>query len=566
MGIDITVKIGGQAGQGIQTVGQLLALACYETGLYVMGINDFESRVRGGHSFFQIRLSDREVRAPHHQVHLLVAMDQNTLQLHKKQVLSKGLIITNGEQTDSSESFLPIAFSELAQNAGSLITANTVAAGSTLALLGAPFEIFETVLKKQFADKNQNITQQNLAAAKMGYEAVRDVNFAYSFGWTVGSKKGMLIEGSQSLALGALAGDCRFASFYPMSPATSIMLHLASYQDQFPLVVEQAEDEISAINMIMGASFAGVRTVTATSGGGFCLMTEGLGYAGIAEIPVVIIDAQRPGPATGMATRTAQGDLLFMIRAAQDDFPRFVFAPGSPEEAYETTARALNLAEKYQVPAIILTDQFFNDSLYILEKRFFAPESIERFVTDQRSLNNHEEYKRYTLTNSGISPRIIPCKGKGLVMTTGNEHREDGHITEAAYDRNSMVNKRARKQIGMCSDIRPPHQYHTEARNLLVGWGSTQGIIQEAVDLLRGEGIDAGSLHFCDIWPFPAHEVSKLLNKAERLFVIEQNSTGQFAQLLRQETGLIPAGEILKYDGRPFYPIEILNKVKKFME
>jgi 2-oxoglutarate ferredoxin oxidoreductase subunit alpha len=314
--------------------------------------------------------------------------------------------------------------------------------------------------------------------------------------------------------------------------------------------------------MIIGASFAGARSITATSGGGFCLMTEGLGYAGIAEIPIVIINAQRPGPATGLPTRTAQGDLQFVIRAAQDDFPCFVFAPGSPEEAFATSARALNLAEKYQVPAIILTDQFLNDSFYILDNRFKAPENIDYFVEDS---GDDEKYRRYVLTPSGISPRALPCQGKSLVVCSGNEHSEDGHISESAENRNSMVKKRVRKQAGMLAEMRLPEKYHADANVLLVGWGSTAGIIKEAVDMMRDDNIDAGSLHFCDLWPFPAKAAEPVLRNADRFYVVECNSTGQFAQLLRQETGLQPAGNILKYDGRPFYPLEIYKSVKQML-
>ncbi len=566
MDMDITVKIGGEAGQGIQTVGQLLALTCRQAGLYLMGINDFESRIRGGHNFFQLRISDKPVNAPQHHVHLLVAMDQNTLDLHRDQVLSDGLTLINGEQAKGFGPVRPIPIFELAREAGGLIMANTVAAGAALSLLGAPFELFEKVIRRQFEGRGSTTTEQNLTAAKLGFKTVEGAEFVYALKWTGEEPKGMLVNGSQSIALGALAGDCRFAAFYPMSPATGIMEYLASYQDRFPLVVEQAEDEIAAVNMIIGASFAGVRSITATSGGGFCLMTEGVGLAGITETPIVIVNGQRPGPATGLPTRTAQGDLHFVIRAGQDDFPRFVFAPGSPEEAFETAARAMTLAEKYQTPAIILVDQFFNDSLYLVGGRFCVPEEIERFLVDEDSLDYAEEYKRYALTESGISPRVLPCMTKALVMASGNEHSEDGHLSEAISDRNNMVDKRAGKVTGMLSEMRAPKAYHGEAKTLLIGWGSTEGIIREAVDLLRNDGVDAGSLHFCDLWPFPSEAAYRALSKAERLITIEQNSTGQFAQLLRQETGLTSSGNILKYDGRPFYPIEVFTKIKGFSE
>ena len=566
MHIDVTVKIGGEAGQGIQTVGALLALSCREAGFYVMGINDFESRIRGGHSFFQLRISSKPVYAPHHMVNLLLAMDQKTLALHRDQVPPDGLIIIDGDQQTSGGSVHQVPIFDLAREAGGLIMANTVAVGAILSLLGAPLDLFERVIKRQFEGVGSETVKKNIIAGESGFKAVSGIECTFALDWNKKKRKGMLLTGSQSIALGALAGDCRFVSFYPMSPATGIMEHLASYQDRFPLVVEQAEDEIAAVNMIIGGAFAGVRSMTATSGGGFCLMTEGLGLAGITETPIVIINSQRPGPATGLPTRTAQGDLHFSIRAAQDDFPRFVFAPGSPEEAFETTARALDLAEKYQTPAVILVDQFLNDSLYLIDGQLSVPNKIERFVPDNESANSGNEYKRYALKASGISPRFFPGSTESLVMASGNEHSEDGHMSEAVDDRNAMVNKRARKAKGMLSEMRAPKIYHGNAGTLLVGWGSTEGILKEAADLLCANAIDAGYAHFCDIWPFPAQTAHDALHKAVHLFIVEQNSTGQFAQLLRQEIGLSASVKIIQYDVRPFYPFEVFNKVKELLE
>ena len=562
MGIDVTVKIGGEAGQGIQTVGQLLALTCQKAGLYIFAINDFESRIRGGHSFFQIRISDKQVRAPHHQVNMLICLDRKTLDLHRDEVVPDGLIMMAAKDSVDEKGILSIPIFDLASKAGSPITANTVAAGACLALLGAPFELFSDIIAKQFAGKSAEVTKQNLAAAQLGYEAVRGITFSSVFGWQGRESKGTLIEGSQSVALGALAGDLRVAAFYPMSPATSIMAHLANCADKFPLVVEQAEDEIAAANMIIGSSFAGVRSMTATSGGGFCLMTEALGLAGMSETPIVIVNAQRPGPATGLPTRTGQADLQFVMHAAQDEFPRFVFAPSSPEDAYDTTARALHLSEKYQVPALILVDQYLLDSLYITEQNFAVPDRVERFI---EAAGEDAAYKRYALTKNGVSPRRIPCNGKSLVVANGNEHNEEGHTTEAIAERNNMVNKRNAKIPHMMAEMRPPVALQGDAKILVVGWGSTAGVIQEAKDLLRKEGMDCGSVHFTDIWPFPVNDAQQALRNAQQFFIVENNSTGQFAQLLRQETGLVPTGKILKFDGRPFYPIEIVNKVKKLV-
>ena len=564
MSIDITIRIGGEAGQGIQTVGNLLALVCQEAGLYIMAINDFESRIRGGHSFFQIRICNKPVHAPHHKVHLLVALNQETYALHKKELDSDGLAVMDKKEEPVEENILTVPFGDLAKEAGGKLFLNTVAAGVCLALLGAPLELCKSVLAKQFGGKGPDVLEKNYRAAELGYRAAKDVSFKWAFEWKPDTSKGSLIDGSKAVALGALAGDCRLAAFYPMSPATGIMVHLSSFSDRFPLVVEQAEDEIAAVNMIIGAAFAGVRAMTSTSGGGFCLMTEGLGLAGITETPIVIVDAQRPGPATGLPTRTAQADLHFVIRASQDDFPRFVFAPGTPNEAFEITSRAFHLSEKYQVPSIILMDQYLADSLFTTEKRLTAPEYVERFIVQDDDIKDPTEYKRFAITANGVSPRALPCAGNALVVMSSDEHSEDGHISETIDDRISMVDKRNAKAPHMIKEMNPPKEYHGESGILLVGWGSTKGAIKEAVDLLRGEGIDVGCLNFVDLWPLPSEKVKTSLNKGTRFFVVEQNSTAQFGQLIREQTGLVHSGAILKYDGRPIYPNEIVEGFKQF--
>jgi 2-oxoglutarate/2-oxoacid ferredoxin oxidoreductase subunit alpha len=563
MSIDISVKIGGEAGQGIQTVGDILARACYKYGLYLMAINDFESRIRGGHSFFQIRISDKPVNAPDHRINLLLALDRKSFDLHEKELVKDGLCLMEKNDTPSKKNITAIPFLELAKESGGKITSNIVAAGACLALLGAPFEIIREIIGESFASKGLDIVEKNLNAAKAGYETAGKIPFKYAFKWKASGPKGILTDGSRAVSLGALAGDCRFAAFYPMSPATGIMSHLASVANDFPLVVEQAEDEIAAVNMAIGASFAGARAMTATSGGGFCLMTEGLGLSAISETPIVIVNAQRPGPATGMATRTAQADLLFVINASQDEFPRFVFAPGSPAEAFETTARAFHLSDKYQVPAIILVDQYLNDSLFVTEKVLKAPEKVKRFIVDDTDLKNPAEYKRYLLTGSGISPRAVPCNGRAMVMVSGNEHGEDGHSSESVKTRTGMVKKRNAKVVKMLSEMNPPETYFPGAKILLAGWGSTKGAIREAVDILRKEKISVGCVNFNDLWPFPAAVAKKIFMACKKFYMVEQNSTAQLGRLIKEQTALSYSGSVLKYDGRPFYPAEIADGIKR---
>ncbi len=564
MGIDLSIRIGGEAGQGIQTVGHLLAQVSHKAGLYVMVLNDYESRVRGGHSFIQIRISDRLVSAPDHRTHLLVALNRETYDIHREDLEPGALVLIEGEEDLTADNILRVPILELARKSGGKITANTIAAGAGLSLLGAPFALLKDVLAEQFSRKGKEVVEKNVLAAELGYEAVKDTSFKWSFPWKEDQPKGMLLDGSRAIALGALAGDCRVAAFYPMSPATGIMAQLSRLSDNFPLVVEQVEDEIAAVNMIVGASFAGARAMTSTSGGGFCLMTEGLGLAAITETPVVIVNAQRPGPATGLPTRTAQGDLQFAISASQDEFPRFVFAPGTVAEAFEITARAFHLSEKYQVPAIILVDHFFTSTSFIAERPLVAPPHIERFIVQDNDMADPRAYQRFSLTPSGVSPRALPCKGEALVLVSGNEHREDGHISEAISDRINMVNKRKSKLPAMMQEMNPPKAYHGEADLLLLGWGATSGAIREGVDILREEGLEVGSLNFTDMWPFPGDEARKALGK-KKFFVVEENSTGQFGLVLRQQTGLEHSGAILKYDGRSFFPYEIAEGLREYM-
>lgn len=575
MTIDVTITIGGEAGQGIQTVGDIISRVCHKAGLYLLAINDFESRIRGGHSFMQIRISDQPVRAPHHTIDLLIALNEETCDLHEKEMSETGLVLLDAEKDDSKKkssepdhdkNVLPIPFSQMAKDAGGKIMTNTVAAGACLALLGAPFSEFEQILKSRFAGK-ETVLENNITAGRSGFDAVENFDFDKAFDWpSGGTSKGRLLSGSQALALGALAADCRLAAFYPMSPATGIMIHLAEFMDQFPLLVEQAEDEISAVNMTIGASFAGVRGLTATSGGGFSLMAEGLGLAGITETPVVIINSQRPGPATGLPTRTGQGDLLFAVHASQDEFPRFVFAPGSVNQAYDTMIRAFHLSEKYQVPAIVLTDQYFNDALWQTNREMEVLKEIERFVTTDEDMASPSEYKRFAVTASGISPRALPCKGRSLVGVTANEHDEAGHMSETIADRNNMVEKRRNKTDGMTREMDGPERYHGESEALLVGWGSSDGAIRESVDRLRAENFDVGALHFSDLWPFPQKKAVDALSDCKYFITVEQNASSQLGLLIRQQTGHSFHKAILKYDGRPFTSDWIVKQATSVLE
>lgn len=564
MTVDLSIKIGGEAGQGIQSVGNLLAQVCRESGFYIMAINDFESRIRGGHSFFQLRISDRPIYAPGNRLDLIIGLNPETFDLHRHELNENGLAVIEGESNRRDKKRIEVPFGKLAKQFGQTIYANTIAAAACLSLLGASFNAVETILRRQFQEKPSSVIENNIKAAEYGYEAVAGVEYSLKPLASPSTPKGSIMDGAKAIALGAIASDCRVAAFYPMSPATNILSHMNALSKELPLVVEQAEDEIAAINMAIGASFAGVRAMTTTSGGGFCLMTEGLGLSAMSETPVVIIDAQRPGPSTGLPTRTAQGDLNFVIHASQDDFPRFVLAPGTPEEAYNLIQKSFFLSDKYQVPAVVLIDQYLADSLFTHEKPLSAPKSIEKWVVSDLDMESPEDYNRFARTESGISPRAIPCAGKALVVVSSDEHTADGHMTEQIRHRNAMVNKRKAKLPSMIAEMDPPTLMYPEATTLLVGWGSTAGAIREAVLMLRDIKKDVGCMIFTDIWPFPAEKIWPIFScKTSAIWMVEQNATAQLGQIILSQTGIAWTHELLKYDGRPFFPQEIVDAVAR---
>lgn len=562
--MDITILIGGAAGQGIQTIGALLAAACRKAGYFAMAVNDFESRVRGGHSFFQIRISSTPVYSPRDTVDLLIALDKNTWQVHQESLGEKGVVLADQDFSESGM-VVPVAFEELAKESGSKLFVNTVAAAAGLRVLGADPDTVQSIIKDHFSALEQEMLEKNLDAAQKGFEKVADVTFEHHPLADPSAPKGNLISCAKAIALGAVSADCRVGAFYPMSPATGIMLHLTELSNRLDLVVEQAEDEIAAANIVIGAAFAGARAMTATSGGGFCLMTEALGLAGMTETPMVIVNAMRPGPSTGLPTRTAQGDLRFVVHASHDDFPRFVFAPGTPEQAFEQTRKAFHLSEKYQVPAIILVDQYLMDALFLLEKPFSIDKHVERFIVTDDDMPDPEKYERFALTESGVSPRALPCKGDALVKVSSDEHRPDGHITEDIAVRNAMMEKRHAKLPAMIDELDGPEAVHPDAQTLLIGWGSSAGAIKEATERMRNKNLDIGCLLFSQIWPFPAAAVEKIVkNDSNRQYVcVEMNAGAQFAGILKEHTDIGFSGYVLKYDGRPFTADFIVDALKE---
>jgi 2-oxoglutarate ferredoxin oxidoreductase subunit alpha len=583
--MDYSIKIGGEAGQGIQTIGNTLARVFSRAGYHVFSHQDYESRIRGGHNFFQIRFSNSPVTASRNRIDILVAFDKESILRHEKELSEHGHIIYDSsslKQKHEKEYFLDIPFVNLAvEHGGNKIMANTVAIGAVLGMLGMKLDFLIGIIKDTFKKKGEGVINANINSANAGYNfAVKECKRCSFTAASLANSK-MLISGIEAIALGAIASGCKCYSAYPMTPSTGIMNYLASKEKEYGIVVEQAEDEIAAINMALGASFAGVRAMTGTSGGGFALMVEGLSLAGITETPIVIALGQRPAPATGLPTRTEQGELLFALHAGHGEFHKVIFAPGTPEQAFFLTNKAFDLAEKYQIIVFIIFDQYLADSLWT-----FDGFDLNRLnYTDYRLrgdiFKNLSEYKRHAFTDTGVSPFGVPGDSKHLVVTDSDEHDEGGHIIEDAETRIKMVEKRLFKKLPLIrQEIDPPIFYgDNKPETVIVGWGSTYGVMREVVDVLS-KGKSLAMLHFSEIYPFPLTENNPtplpqgegakgrvkfdyltLLNDAKLTICIENNATGQFAQLMRTETGYTFSARINRYDGRPFLLEDLIGEI-----
>jgi len=579
--MDYSVKIGGEAGQGIQTIGDTLAKVFAVSGFHVFTHQDYESRVRGGHNFFQIRFSDKTVTASKKKIDILVALDKESVEQHQSELHDSGLIIYDAaslKQKYGQPRFLDIPFVALAvARGGNKIMANTVATGAVLGMLGMKLDALISIIKNTFKKKGEQVINANINAAMAGRDfAVKNClrcSFSAGNARELSLKPKMLINGIEAIGLGALASGCKFYSAYPMTPSTGIMNYIADQGKEYGLIVEQAEDEIAAINMALGASFAGVRAMTGTAGGGFALMVEGLSLSGMTETPVVIALGQRPAPATGFPTRTEQGDLNFALYTAHGEFPRIIFAPGTPEQAFYLTNKAFDLAEKYQVPAIIIFDQYLADSEWTYEGFDLRKIKYTDYRLRSDVFKNLKDYKRHALTDTGVSPFGVPGDAEHLVVTDSDEHDEEGHIVEDAETRVKMVDKRLFKKLPLIrQEMEPPALYgDSNPEVVIAGWGSNYGIMKEAVDELSfplnkgGRRGDIAMLHFSEIYPFPStdkYDYLNVLKNAKTAICIENNATGQFARLLKAETGFVFDAAINKFDGRPFMLEELIKEIK----
>jgi len=557
--LDYTVKIGGEAGQGVDTVGTVLSKIFTRAGYFVFSHQDYESRIRGGHNFIQIRLSDRPVTASRDPVDILVALDRQSITDHEKELSDSGMVVYDAaalKEKFERPAFLNLPFTEIAvKQGGSKIMSNTVATGAVLGMLGMDPAIAREVIKDELKQKGEQVVKANLDSIEAGHALAGRECLRCSFTLPAAGQKKMLITGNEAIGLGAVLSGCKFYSGYPMTPSTGTFNFVAGKALECGIVVEQAEDEIAAINMAIGASFGGIRSMTASSGGGFSLMVEGLSLAAMTETPLVIGLAQRPGPATGLPTRTEQGELLFALYAGHGEFPRVIFAPGTAEQAVHLTSKAFDLAEKYQIPAILLTDQYLADTSWSYDSLNLETLHTVDYRLRGDAFRGLRTYKRHALTGNGVSPLGIPGDGQHLIVTDSDEHDEEGHIVEDAETRRRMVDKRLLKKMPLIkAEIEPPTLHGSDRPEVVVvGWGSTYGVMKEAVERLAPRNI--AMLHFSEIYPFPNTQkldYLALLRGAKKTICVEQNAMGKFATLVRSETGYSFGSHILKYDGRPF--------------
>lgn len=551
--MDYTVLVGGAAGQGIDTVVNLLERTIKRCGYYVFTYKDFMSRVRGGHNYMQVRFSDRPVTSYTISIDMIFALNEETVKLHKERLKPNGVVILDKE-ISTVEDFNHLPLKEIAKELNNQKVYPTVGFGALCNYFGIDLSIAKGVIDDILGEKISDVNKQ---ALERGYRMLER-----KYELPIREDKHILVNGNQALALGAIAAGCRYYCGYPMTPSSSVMTYMSSKASEMGIVVDQIEDEVGALNMAIGASYAGVRAMTGSSGGGIALMVEALSLAGILETPIVLFNAQRPGPATGLSTRTEQADLRFMIHAGHGEFPRMVIALRSPDDAFYQTARAFNLSEKYQIPVILMTEEYLTDYSITLEPFDFSKITIERHLASEEDLLD-ERYLRYKFTETGISPRIIPGKVPGkVVLVDSHEHNESGHIDEDPINRTKMVDKRMRKLEGLTEELQEPWFIGKEGpENLIVCFGATYGAVKEAVERLNEDGKSYGALIYGDIWPFPTKLINTLGPKAKNIIDIEQNATGQLEGLINEKTNIRCSHRILKYDGRPLNADEIIERL-----
>ncbi|MCR4276499.1 MAG: 2-oxoacid:acceptor oxidoreductase subunit alpha [Candidatus Roizmanbacteria bacterium] len=575
--VDFTWLIGGEAGFGIMTTGVVFSKIATRSGFHIFDYVEYPSLIRGGHNAYEVHVSDSPVSHLSPTIDILVCLNKETYEKHKSRLTPSSLVVFDQDEFEIKEEIkkIIVPFKKiLSELKGQPIMKNTIALGASIGILGGDVNELIRIISEQFAKKGEEVINFNKQFIQTGFDEVKK-NYSNNILNYLVKKSGetkLVLTGNDAFALGSVIADCRVYSAYPMTPSSTVLTDLAAWQEKIGMVVRHAEDEISVINTAIGSSFAGVRSAVGSSGGGFALMVESLSFAGITEIPIVVFIAQRPGPATGMPTWTEQGDLLFSVFSGHGEFPKIVLAPGDNEEMIELTAKAYNLADKYQMPVIVISDMYLSESHKSVEKSF-----VDSFVSkyqinrgkligqDQVSNIKDGKYLRYKLSEDGISERLIPGTPGHFYQANSYEHVEDGHTTEEAQPRIDQVDKREKKWTTyLRNDFAMPTVYgDLEGSEIVfVSWGSTKGIVMQAQKLLLDKKVNSAFVHFNHIYPLDIDKTKELFNKQYKKYIlVENNSWGQFGKLLKMETGFEFKEKLLRYDGRPITVEEIIKKL-----
>ena len=578
--IDLSIGIGGAAGQGIATPGDILARIFVRRGLHLNAYNAYQSIIRGGHIFLTLRTSDEPALSFGDKLDVLIPLNQDTMNRHLRLMRPGSAVLYNSDKIKPGAAaeavqLCPFSVKELAPNIKGDLVQNTIALAAVLRLIGVEFKTLEEILTLQFKRKGETVIAENVGVARAGYDYAAGHFKPFSFSLPNTGKRLGFFEGNQALAMGGAAAGVRFYCAYPMSPSSGVLHWMARHARQLGIMVRQVEDELGVINMAIGAAHTGCRAMCATSGGGFALMSEALGSAAMMEIPVVCINVQRAGPATGVPTKTEQGDLWQVMGAGQGDYPRIIVAPTNIVDCFKTVPQLFNLVDRFQCPGIIITDLLLSEGRSSVD-----PADLDFNVPIDRGevigLNGNAPpvnggYKRFRITESGISPRALPGTPDYAHVVATDEHDEDGVLISDEFTnphkRQAMHEKRMRKMEGILPLLEPPQLFGpADAAVTLIGWGSTEGVIREAMQKLAGEeGILANHLQIK--WLVPLHEevIAALLVRSKKLIMVENNYSGQFARYLRSETSIVADGHIRKYDGEPFMPHHIVDGVKAIL-
>ncbi|SIS03452.1 2-oxoglutarate ferredoxin oxidoreductase subunit alpha [Peribacillus simplex] len=574
-------KVGGQQGEGIESTGEIFSKALNRLGYFLYAYRHFSSRIKGGHTNNKIRVSTSRFSTIADDLDILVAFDQETIDLNYDELHSEGIIIADSKfkpvkPEDTEAKFFAVPFTEMAAELGTPLMKNMVAIGATCAIINLNPAVFADVVKEIFSKKGSSVVQKNMEAIYQGYTSMRgslgDVPPPLALAQADGQQRLFMI-GNDAIALGALAAGVRIMAAYPITPASEIMEYLIDKLPEVGGAVIQTEDEIAAATMAIGSNYAGTRSFTASAGPGLSLMMEAIGLSGMTETPLVVVDTQRGGPSTGLPTKQEQSDLMAMIYGTHGEIPKVVIAPSTVEEAFYDAIEAFNIAEVYQCPVILLTDLQLSLGKQTVEPFDFNNIEIRRgkLKTDEIEVEDEKAYfKRYELTEDGVSPRVIPGTKNGIHHVTGVEHDETGRPSEVSANRKLQMDKRMRKLDHLPERFPNPirvHAPHEKPELLLVGFNSTSGAIEETMSRFEKEGIKVNHMHIRLIHPFPTAAVLPFIEAAESVLVVENNATGQLANLIKMNVGYIDKMKsVLKYDGNPFQPIHLYNASKELFE